>query len=71
MANVNTKTKRRLKNALLTFGVLGIMIPLSGCQAASDLFNPDTYSWNYNREPWEKNFKRTKPSKSKNIANDY
>ena len=50
---------------------LSIMIPLSGCQAASDLFNPDTYSFNYNKEPWEKNFKRNKTPKTKNIANDY
>lgn len=63
--------KRKIKNIILTFMVLGIMIALSGCQAASDLFNPDTYSLNYNKEPWEKNFKRNKAQKTKNIANDY
>jgi len=64
-------TKRKIKNILLAFMALSIMIPLSGCQAASDLFNPDTYSFNYNKEPWEKNFKRNKTPKTKNIANDY
>lgn len=64
-------TKQKIQSIFLTLLVFGILIPLTGCQAASDLFNPDTYSWNYNKEPWEKNFKRNKPSKSKNIANDY
>lgn len=51
--------------------ISGILISSAGCQAASDLFNPDTYSWNYNKEPWEKNFKRNKTVKTKNAANDY
>ncbi len=71
MDKANLRIRRKVKNTLLTVVVLGILIISTGCQAASDLFNPNTYSWNYNKEPWEKNFKRTKPSKSKNIANDY
>lgn len=51
--------------------VFAILIPLAGCQAASNLFNPDTYSFDYNKEPWEKNIKRTKPSKAKPISTDY
>lgn len=70
MTNVNTKTNRRLRKTLLTLGVLGILIPLTGCQAASDMFNPDTYSWDYNKEPWEKNVRR-KATKTKNVATDY
>jgi len=65
------KTKRKAKNILLTFIVLGILIPSTGCQAASDMFNPDTYSWNYNKEPWEKNIRRGKAPKTKNIATDF
>lgn len=68
MSKIN---EQKTKKILLTLLVLGILIPSTGCQAASDLFNPDTYSWNYNKEPWEKNFKRNKPSKQKNLANDY
>ncbi|HMT07547.1 MAG TPA: hypothetical protein PKA82_06050 [Pyrinomonadaceae bacterium] len=67
---INTRSKRRLKNALLACGVLGILIPSTGCQAASDMFNPDTYSWDYNKEPWEKNIKR-KNAPKKNVATDY
>lgn len=55
----------------MTLLILTLLISSAGCQAASDLFNPDTYSWNYNKEPWEKNFKRNKTSKTKNTANDY
>jgi len=64
-------TEQKIKNILLALLVFGILIPLTGCQAASNLFNPDTYSLDYNKEPWEKNFKRNKPAKTKNIANDY
>lgn len=68
---MNRKNSQKIKNILLSLLVLGILIPSTGCQAASDLFNPDTYSWNYNKEPWEKNFKRNKPAKTKNVSNDY
>ncbi len=64
------KTKRKAKNILLTFVVLGILIPSTGCQAASDMFNPDTYSWDFNKEPWEKNIKKGAPKK-KNVGTDY
>lgn len=64
------KTKRKAKNILMTFVVLGILIPSTGCQAASDMFNPDTYSWDYNKEPWEKNIKKGAPKK-KNVGTDY
>lgn len=65
------KTRRRSNNLILTFLVLGILIPSTGCQAASDMFNPDTYSWDYNKEPWEKNVKRNNAPKKKNVATDY
>lgn len=55
----------------LTLLVVGILIPLTGCQAASNLFNPDTYSFDYNKEPWEKNIRRAKPSQAKPISSDY
>lgn len=71
MLKVNMKTKRKTKNILLTLIVLGIAISSTGCQAASDMFNPDTYSWNYNKEPWEKNIKRNNAPKKKNVATDY
>ncbi len=71
MERMNSRTRRKVKNTLLMAVVLGTLIISTGCQAASDLFNPDTYSWNYNKEPWEKNFKRNKAPKNKNIATDY
>ncbi len=64
-------TKRRTKITVLTFLILGIVFSSTGCQAASDLFNPDTYSWDYNKEPWEKNIKRNKAPKTKNVATDF
>jgi hypothetical protein len=57
MVKVNMKTRRKVRNTLLTAVVLGIMIVSTGCQAASDLFNPDTYNF-YNTEPWERNQKK-------------
>ncbi len=71
MIRMKTITKRKAKSILLTFLVLGIVISTTGCQAASDMFNPDTYSWDYNKEPWEKNIKRNKAPKTKNVATDY
>jgi len=65
------KNKQKIKSIFPTLLISGILISSAGCQAASDLFNPDTYSWNYNKEPWEKNFKRNKTVKTKNAANDY
>lgn len=71
MFNTNSKAIRMLKNTLLTFGVLAILIPSTGCQAASDMFNPDTYSWDYNKEPWEKRVKRNSAPKKKDVSTDY
>lgn len=62
--------KRKTRSILITFLLLGGVITSTGCQAASDMFNPDTYSWNYNKEPWEKNFKKSAPKK-KNVATDF
>lgn len=66
MVKVNMKTRRKVTNTLLTAVVLGIMIVSTGCQAASDLFNPDTYNF-YGSEPWERNQKKkvTKPKTMK------
>jgi hypothetical protein len=68
---VKNENMHKIKNGLLTLILLGICLSSTGCQAASDLFNPDTYSWDYNKEPWEKNIRRGKAPKSKNIATDY
>ncbi|MCC6825129.1 MAG: hypothetical protein IT172_05215 [Acidobacteria bacterium] len=47
-------TKQKIRNTVMALLVLGTLIPSTGCQAASDLFNPDTYNF-YNTEPWERN----------------
>ncbi len=61
-------SKRKIRNVLMTFFVLGTLIPSAGCQAASDLFNPDTYNF-YGSEPWERNQKR-KPAKPKTLKDE-
>ncbi|MGB5013506.1 MAG: hypothetical protein WBO68_05700 [Pyrinomonadaceae bacterium] len=55
--------KRKTKSILITFLLLGGVITSTGCQAASDLFNPDTYNF-YNTEPWERNKKKTAKPKT-------
>ena len=60
--------KRKTRSILVTSLVLGILIPSTGCQAASDLFNPDTYNF-YGSEPWERNQKR-KAAKPKTIKDE-
>lgn len=61
-------TKRRTKRIVITFLTLGILFVSTGCQAASDLFNPDTYNF-YGTEPWERNQKR-KAVKPKSIKDE-
>lgn len=60
--------KRKTKRILITFLALGTLIASTGCQAASDLFNPDTYNF-YGTEPWERNQKR-KAAKPKSIKDE-
>ena len=49
--------KRILARIALAVLVVGTVLPSIGCQAASDLFNPDTYNFK-NPEPWERNQKK-------------
>lgn len=65
MTKVNMRQKRKITNTLLASVTLGIVIISAGCQAASDLFNPDTYNFK-NSEPWERNQKK-KATKPKSI----
>ncbi len=58
-------TKRKTRNSLVATAVLAIVITSAGCQAASDLFNPDTYNFQ-NSEPWERN-KNKKGAKPKTL----
>lgn len=59
------KYRQKTQNGLITLLILVILIPAAGCQAGSDLFNPDTYSAG-GSEPWEKDIqqKPVKPKKS-------
>ncbi len=49
--------KRIIKNIAIVVLVVGSVLPSVGCQAASDLFNPDTYNFSAT-EPWERNQKK-------------
>lgn len=66
MTKADFTPKRKIKNTLMAAVVLGIVFISTGCQAASDLFNPDTYNFK-NSEPWERNQKKkaTKPKTMK------
>lgn len=54
--------KRKVIRIVISMLTFAILVPLTGCQAASDLFNPDTYNFK-NSEPWERSQKKkaTKP----------
>lgn len=54
--------KRKTKSIAAAL-VLGTVITSAGRQAASDLFNPDTYNFQ-NSEPWERNKKKTAKPKT-------
>jgi hypothetical protein len=61
-------TKQKIKNILLTLLVLGILIPATGCHAAADLFDPETYNFD-DGEPWERNIQK-KPVKPKSAGEE-
>jgi len=54
---------RMIRNITVALLLIGAVLPTLGCQAASDLFNPDTYNF-YNSEPWERNKKKTAKPKT-------
>ena len=54
---------RKIRNLIVASIVIGAVLPTLGCQAASDLFNPDTYNFK-NSEPWERNKKKTAKPKT-------
>lgn len=62
------KYKLKTQNILIMLLILGILIPATGCQTASDMFDPDTYSFD-DSEPWERNIQK-KPVKPKSAGEE-